>query len=162
MLMCLFGVMDPSCSDSCFGVMDPLLQLMAASPTGMHSMPHDPSGKKPRTVIDLAEVRRRLDAEQEDAVTPLREAFMEEMGELLADYLDAVREMTGNDGDKALEEIMAACSALLALAAEDQFEDLDDQVDFIDTVADIATELIGGEDETVDMVDDGDGDENRR
>ncbi len=119
-------------------------------------MSQDPPGKKPRTVIDLNEVRRRLDAEKEDAVVPLRDAFMEEMGELLAEYLEEVREITGNDNDKALEEIMAACSALLALVAEDQFADLEDQVDFIDTVADIANELIGEAGETDDVLEHGD------
>lgn len=98
--------------------------------------------RKSPEVISLADVRRRLEAEKEDAVAPIRMAFMEELGELFEDYLEEVRAATNDDPDKAVEELMAACSTVLALAAEEYFEDVDAQVDFIDTVAEIASELV--------------------
>lgn len=107
-------------------------------------------------VIQLADVRRRIEAEKEDAVAPLRLAFMAELGELLDDYLDEVREATGGDVDKVVEEVMATCSTVLALAAEDQFDDIEDQVEFIDTVAEIAAELLGDDDAQGELFEDDD------
>ncbi len=102
--------------------------------------------RKSSEVISLLDVRRRLEAEKEDAVAPIRAAFMEELGELFEDYLEEVRAATDNDPDKAVEELMAACSTVLALAAEEYYDDVEEQVDFIDSVAEIATELLGDED----------------
>lgn len=98
-----------------------------------------------RRVVHLADVRERRAAEQEDVVAPIRQEFMEELGELLYDYIEAVQEATGGDIDKSIEEVMAACSTVLAIAAEEHFEDVDDQVEFIDSVAEIASELVGEE-----------------
>ncbi len=117
-------------------------------------MSHDQPLGKPASVVQLADVRRRLEAEKEDAVAPIRAAFMEEMGALLDEYIEAVRDATADDPDKAIEELMAACSTVLALAAEDHFEELDDQIDFIDTVAEIATELLGDDDGQGELFDD--------
>lgn len=112
------------------------------------------SFEKPRGVIHLDEVRRRLEAEKEDAVDPIRSAFMEELGELMEDYLDEVRAATGDDEGKVLEELLATCSTVLALAAEEHSDDIEEQVDFIDTVAEIATDLVSEEQGTIDMFDD--------
>ena len=115
-------------------------------------MPNDTAPDQPSTVINLADARRRLDAEKEDALTPIRNFFMEEMGELFQEYLEEVRTAT-HDEEKILEEIMAACSTLLTIAAEEHFAETADQIDFINTVAEIATELIDEEHETLDMFD---------
>lgn len=108
-------------------------------------MPDD-TPRKTSAVIQLDDVRRRIEEEKEDTVAPIRVAFMEELGELLEDYLDAVDEATNGDADKAIEELMAACATVLALTAEEQFEFVDDQIDFIDTVAEIAADLLGDDD----------------
>lgn len=100
-----------------------------------------------REVIHLADVRQRLEAEREEAVAPIRAAFMEEFGELIYDYIDAVRTATGGDVDKSIQELMATCSTLLALAAEEQFEDTEDRLEFIDSVAEIAADLVAEEDQ---------------
>ena len=104
-------------------------------------------GKTSRDVINLDDVRRRVEEEKEDAVAPIRLAFMEELGDMLDEYLDAVDAATGGDTDKAVEELMAACASVLALAAEEHFDGLDDQIEFIDAVAEIATDLVTDEDE---------------
>lgn len=95
-----------------------------------------------RDIIDINRFRERLEARREEAVEPIRAGFMEEMGELLADYMDAVEAATGGDRDKVLEEVLAACATLVTLMAEDQFDDREDQVEFIDSVAEIAEELL--------------------
>lgn len=105
-------------------------------------------------VIHLADVRRRLEAEREDVVAPIRDAFMEEFGELLEDYLSEVHEATGGDADKELQELIATCSTMVALAAEEHFENLEDRVEFIETVADIAAELATEEGQTMDLFED--------
>lgn len=105
-------------------------------------------------VIHLADVRRRLEAEREDVVAPIRDAFMEEFGELLEDFLGEVHEATGGDADKELQELIATCSTLVALAAEEHFENLEDRVEFIETVADIAAELATEEGQTLDLFED--------
>lgn len=107
-------------------------------------------------IIHLADVRRRLEAEREDAVAPIRTAFMEELGELLEDYLEEVRIATGGDADKELQELIATCSTMLSLAAEEHFQDVEDQLEFIDTVAEIAADLISEEGQTIDMFEDED------
>lgn len=114
-----------------------------------------PNGSS-RDVVHLADVRRRLEARKEDAIAPVRVRFMEEFGEMLDDYLDEIRDVTGDDDEKVLEELLATCSTLLALAAEDHSDDIEERVDFIDTVAEIATDLVA-EDETPDLF----GDEDR-
>lgn len=107
-----------------------------------------------RDIIDINSFRERLEARREESVEPIRDSFMEEMGELLADFIDAVGEATGGDRDKMLEEVMAACATVLALAAEEQFTDLDDQAEFIDSVAEIATELLEGDEQQGKLFDD--------
>ncbi|MFZ5755854.1 MAG: hypothetical protein ACOY3X_03020 [Pseudomonadota bacterium] len=102
------------------------------------STPRKPTGG----VIDLAEVRRRIEAEQEDVVAPIRAAFMEELGAMFDDYMDEIRAATYGDEEKVLEELIATSSAMLALAAEEHSSDLDEQLDFIDTVSEIAAELV--------------------
>ena len=104
-----------------------------------------------RDIINLADVRRRLEAEREDLVAPIRESFMEELGELLEDYLEELREATGGDADIELQELIATCSTVLAMAAEEHFEDAADQVEFIETVAEIAAELVDEEGQTGDL-----------
>ncbi len=116
----------------------------------------DPSNGKPRGVVHLDEVRRRLEAAKEDAVAPIRASFMAEFGEMLDDYLDEVRAATGGDEEKVLEEMIATCSTLLALAAEEHSDDIEERVDFIDTVAEIATDLVEDDDETPDLFGDDD------
>lgn len=108
-------------------------------------MSRDKSPDPSRSVINLADIRLRREAEKEDVVAPIRQEFMEELGDLLYDYIETVNEATGGDIDKAIEEIMAACSTVLAIAAEEHFETVEDQVEFIDTVAEIAAELVGEE-----------------
>lgn len=112
------------------------------------------TSRTPRDVIDLNEVRQRLVAEKEDLVAPIREAFMEEMGEFFEEYLEAIRDATGGDEEKVLEELIATCSTVLALAAEEHSDDIEEQADFIDTVAEIATDLLDEEGETGDLFDD--------
>ena len=104
-----------------------------------------------RDIINLADVRQRLEAEREDAIAPIRDAFMEELGELIEDYLEEIREATGGDPDKELQELMATCSTVLAMAAEEHFAEVDDQVEFIETVAEIAAELMVEEGATGDL-----------
>lgn len=104
-------------------------------------------------VIHLADVRRRLEAEREDLVAPIRAEFMEEMGELLDDYMDALREAVGDDPEKLLEEMLATCSTILALAAEDHSDDPEERADFVDTVAEIALDLLVDEEGTGDLFD---------
>lgn len=117
-------------------------------------MSQDRTHNKPSSVIDLSDVRRRLEAEKEDAIAPIRMAFMEELGELFEEYLEEIRDAIGDDPDKAVEELMAACSTVLALAAEEHFEDPDDQVDFIETVSEIAIELVSEDDTQGELFDD--------
>lgn len=105
-------------------------------------MSQDKTRDRPNGVVELAAVRRRLEAEREDQVAPVRAEFMEEMGELFYDYMDALREVVGNDPDKLLEEMMATCSTILALAAEEHADDPEERADFIDSVAEIAVELV--------------------
>lgn len=116
-------------------------------------MSHDRTRPQPPDVVNLADVRRRLEAQKEDAVAPLRLAFIEELSDLLDEYIDDVREVTGDDEDKVVEEVMATFATALALAAEDQFEDVDDQVEFIDTVAEIAVELLTDEESQGELFD---------
>lgn len=113
-----------------------------------------PQDLQPAPVVELAEVRRRRSLQKEDVVAPLREAFMAEMGELLEEYVDAVYEATGGDIDKSIEELMATCSTLLALAAEEHFEDAEGQLEFIDAVAEIAGDIIGDEELQGDLFED--------
>lgn len=115
-----------------------------------------PRDQQPAPVVMLSEVRRRRRLEKEDVVAPIREAFMAEMGELLSDYVDAVYEATGGDPDKAVEELMAACSTLVALAAEEHFEDADEQLDFIDAIAEIAGDIVGDGDAQGELFDEDD------
>lgn len=105
-------------------------------------------------IIHLADVRQRLEAEREDAVAPIRNAFMAEFGELLEDYLAEINAATGGDADKELQELTATCSTMLALAAEEHFDDLDEQAEFIETVSEIALELLEEDCETLDMFED--------
>lgn len=105
-------------------------------------------------VIHLAEVRRRLEAEREDVVAPIRDAFMEEFGELLEEYLGELQEATGGDADKELQELIATCSTLVALVAEEHFEQDDERIEFIETVAEIAAELATEEGQTLDLFED--------
>ena len=55
-----------------------------------------------------------------------------------------------------LEEMIATCSTLLALAAEEHSDDIEERVDFIDTVAEISTELVTEDDGTPDLFGDDD------
>ncbi|MFZ5722559.1 MAG: hypothetical protein ACOY33_02745 [Pseudomonadota bacterium] len=117
-------------------------------------MSQDKFRERTREVVHLADVRRRLEAEREDTVAPIREEFMGELGDLMDDYLDEIRAATGGDPDKLLEELMATCSTVLALAAEEHSDDPEERADFIDTVAEIATELVTEENTTGDLFDD--------
>ncbi len=120
-------------------------------------MSQDKFKDRPKSeVVDLAAVRRRLEAEREDLVAPVRAEFMEEMGELFYDYMDALRDVVGNDPEKLLEEMIATCSTVLALAAEEHSDDPEERVDFIDSVAEIAVELVV-EPDTDDTAQDDDG-----
>jgi hypothetical protein len=110
-----------------------------------------------RDVIDLTLIRERRQAEREDVVAPIRAAYMEEMGELLTDFIDAVAEATGNDPDKIAEETLAAWSALLAITAEQHSADEEERIDFIDSVAEIAVELLEDDAEADDDADGEDG-----
>lgn len=115
-----------------------------------------PGDQQPAPVVQLSEVRRLRRLAKEDIVAPIRESFMEQMGELLGDYVDAVHDATGGDPDKAVEELMAACSTLVALAAEEHFDDTDEQLDFIDAVAEIAGDIVGDEAQQGELFDEDD------
>lgn len=116
--------------------------------------PHGKAHNPLRDVIQLAEVRRRREAEKEDVVAPIRQEFMEELGDLLYEYLDTIAEATDGDEDKIVEELMAACSTVLAIAAEEHFEAVEDQIEFIDTVAEIASDLLNEDDSQGELFDD--------
>ena len=101
-------------------------------------------------IIPLADARRRrqaLKVDREDVIGPIRQAFLEDFGDLLEEYVENVLEVSGGDLETMVEEIMAAMSTSLAIAAEDYFEDREDQFDFIDGVAESAAELIEDEEE---------------
>lgn len=103
------------------------------------------SADKNPGVIHLADVRRRLEAEKEELVSPIRNAFMEELGELMAEYMSEIRDAVGNDSEKVLEELLATHSTILALGAEEHSDDMEERADFIDTVAEIALDLVSEE-----------------
>jgi hypothetical protein len=115
-----------------------------------------PQDLQPAPVVVLAEVRRRRSAQKEDIVAPIRDEFMEEMGDLLADYVDTIYEATGGDIDKSIEELMAACSTLLALAAEEHLDGAEEQLEFIDAVAEIAADIVGDDDAQGELFDEDD------
>lgn len=118
--------------------------------------PHDGKPVSPRNVVPLAEARERRLAAKEDTIAPIRDAFMSELGELLADYLEAIDDATNGDPDKAVEELMASCATLVALAAEEHFDGIDEQIEFIDAVAEVAADIVGDDDAQGELFEDDD------
>jgi hypothetical protein len=52
--------------------------------------------------------------------------------------------------------LMASCATLVALAAEEHFDGIDEQIEFIDAVAEVAADIVGDDDAQGELFEDDD------
>lgn len=105
-----------------------------------------------RDITDLNAFRERRLAHKDTELDTLRNEYLEQILDLLDDYLDEVGEMV-RDPEKEIEELVAVTATMLAVAAEEHIEE-DGREELIDTIAEIAIELLEEDDSQGRLFDD--------